>query len=194
MFFYCPKTGGFYSPEVHGEQMPAESELWPLTDEEYEALLDAQGQGLLIVAGKDGQPVATPPPPLGDEALATIERDWRDRQLDDTDAWSHVTATSSRLVPRRSALSSTRRCRRTAANCATGRSLVSFRSQNTGRPHRTGSKPSSQMASCSFTPYKLPASPLRRARGSLCSVIQPLHRHTPWPLTNIITVSGPRDQ
>ncbi|EIU2540602.1 TPA: phage tail protein [Pseudomonas aeruginosa] len=86
MFFYCPKTGGFYSPEVHGEQMPAESELWPLTDEEYEALLDAQGQGLLIVAGEDGQPVATPPPPLGDEALATIERDWRDRQLDDTDA------------------------------------------------------------------------------------------------------------
>ncbi|MHC3954544.1 phage tail assembly chaperone [Pseudomonas aeruginosa] len=54
-------------------------------DEEYKALLDAQGQGLLIVAGEDGQPVATPPPPLEDEALATIERDWRDRQLDDTD-------------------------------------------------------------------------------------------------------------
>ncbi|HBN8471198.1 phage tail assembly chaperone [Pseudomonas aeruginosa] len=86
MFFYCPKTGGFYSPDIHGEQMPEPSELWPLTDEEYEELLDAQSQGLLIVASEDGKPLASAPPPLEGEALATLERNWRDRQLDTTDA------------------------------------------------------------------------------------------------------------
>ncbi|RUI81066.1 phage tail protein [Pseudomonas aeruginosa] len=86
MIFYSATTGGFYSPDVHGDHMPPESELWPLTDAEYQALLDAQSNGLQIVTDVDGRPIAEPTPPLSDETLAVIERIWRDRQLDSTDA------------------------------------------------------------------------------------------------------------
>ncbi|RQF62787.1 phage tail protein [Pseudomonas aeruginosa] len=40
----------------------------------------------MICANDDGQPMTKVPPPPSVEALAAVERSWRDQQLDDTDA------------------------------------------------------------------------------------------------------------
>lgn len=53
MYHYSPTTKGFYTPEVHGENIPADAV--EITDAEYSALLDGQE----VVLKKTGLPAAT---------------------------------------------------------------------------------------------------------------------------------------
>jgi hypothetical protein len=74
--FYSATTGGFYTAEIHGDNIPADAV--EITAEEHAALLDGQRQGKLITADGDGRPVLQDPPPITGNALilsqiATLE-------------------------------------------------------------------------------------------------------------------------
>ena len=67
--FYSKLTGGFYTTEIHGDNIPADAV--EITVEEHQALLEGQSQGKHIVADENGYPVLQDPPPLTlDEAKA----------------------------------------------------------------------------------------------------------------------------
>ena len=50
--FYSKSANGFYSREIHGDNIPADAV--EITIEEHAALLDGQRQGKLIAADADG--------------------------------------------------------------------------------------------------------------------------------------------
>lgn len=58
--FYSAQTGGFYDRAIHTE-IPADAV--EITTEEWQALLDGQAQGKVIVAGKGGKPELRDPEP-----------------------------------------------------------------------------------------------------------------------------------
>jgi hypothetical protein len=58
--FYSPSTRGFYSTELHGNNIPAD--VVEITDAEHAALLEGQSQGKMIVPGADGKPIPQDPP------------------------------------------------------------------------------------------------------------------------------------
>jgi hypothetical protein len=60
--YYSQSTGGFYTPEFHGDAIPADSV--EIADEEYEALKAGNAAGKRIVADENGRPVLSDPPPL----------------------------------------------------------------------------------------------------------------------------------
>ena len=51
---YSQSTGGFYSAEIHGDNIP--SDAVEITTDEHHALIDGQSQGKRIVADDDGFP------------------------------------------------------------------------------------------------------------------------------------------
>lgn len=70
--FYSKKTGGFYTREIHGANIPADAV--EITTEQHAALIDGQSQGRRIVADQNGFPVlADPPPPTEAELVAQYE-------------------------------------------------------------------------------------------------------------------------
>lgn len=76
--FYAESTGGFYSIEIHGSNIPVDSV--EITAGEHAALLSAQSIGKVIKAGDDGRPiVADAPKPTAAQLweLIKIERDRR---------------------------------------------------------------------------------------------------------------------
>lgn len=79
--FYSPSTGGFYTEDIHGGNIP--SDAVEITDAEHAALLAAQSEGFKIEADAQGRPVAVPPPPptVG-EIIATYAAEIQKR-LDD---------------------------------------------------------------------------------------------------------------
>ena len=58
--FYSKLAGGFYSREIHGENMP--EDVVEITAEQHAALLAGQAAGKVIAAGKGGKPVLQDPP------------------------------------------------------------------------------------------------------------------------------------
>lgn len=58
--FYSKTTGGFYSREIHGDNIPADAV--EITTNEYADLLAAQSTGKVIRADQNGKPVAVDPP------------------------------------------------------------------------------------------------------------------------------------
>ena len=52
--FYSKSTGGFYSTEIHGSAIP--SDAVSLTGDEYEALMQGQADGFVIVGNTAGSP------------------------------------------------------------------------------------------------------------------------------------------
>lgn len=70
--FYSASTGGFYSREIHGANMPAD--VLEIAAEEHAALLDGQANGLKIECGDDGLPfLVAPPPPSMATLCASID-------------------------------------------------------------------------------------------------------------------------
>jgi hypothetical protein len=74
--FYSKSTGGFYSREIHGDNIPADAV--EITTEEHAALLEGQSQGKLIAADGDGRLGLQDQPPITGNALilsqiATLE-------------------------------------------------------------------------------------------------------------------------
>ncbi|MFJ3050861.1 DUF4376 domain-containing protein [Pseudomonas nitroreducens] len=58
--YYSQTTGGFYSTEIHGTNIP--DDVVEITDEEHQKLLDGQSRGLLIQADESGTPELVAPP------------------------------------------------------------------------------------------------------------------------------------
>lgn len=66
--FYSKSRSGFYSHDIHGENIPEDSV--EITDEEYSALMQGQMEGMIITANEDGFPsLISPPPPTPEELL-----------------------------------------------------------------------------------------------------------------------------
>lgn len=58
---YSKSTNGFYSSEIHGDNMPAD--VVEITAEEHAAMLAGQSAGKVIAADADGLPILIDPPP-----------------------------------------------------------------------------------------------------------------------------------
>ena len=69
-YFYSASTGGFYTPEIHGENMP--SDAVEITEQEWKDLLNGQSQGKVIKA-VDGKPALVDAPPPPPPKVLTIE-------------------------------------------------------------------------------------------------------------------------
>lgn len=66
---YSPTAGGFYTREIHGDNIPADAV--EITVEEHQALIEGQAQGKRIVADENGYPVLQdPPPPTAEQIIA----------------------------------------------------------------------------------------------------------------------------
>ena len=59
--YYAKSTRGFYTREIHGENMPAD--VVEITAEEHAALLEGQSSGKLIDFDEAGRPFLADPPP-----------------------------------------------------------------------------------------------------------------------------------
>lgn len=60
--YYAKSTGGFYLPEIHGKKIPPDAVEIP--DNKYAELMQAQGDGKLIIADDNGYPIAVLPSKL----------------------------------------------------------------------------------------------------------------------------------
>lgn len=69
--FYSASTGGFYLPEIHGDNMPADAVS--ITAEQHQALLDGESMGKIIAANDNGEPVLQDrPAPTQAEVVAEL--------------------------------------------------------------------------------------------------------------------------
>ena len=64
---YSKSTSGFYSREIHGDNIPADAV--EITTEQHDALLEGQSQGKIISADENGSPILIEPPPLTTEQI-----------------------------------------------------------------------------------------------------------------------------
>lgn len=70
--FYSAATGGFYSSEIHGSDMPAD--VVSITDEAWQNLCDGQANGKVITATATGKPrLSDPPAPTEQELIVQAE-------------------------------------------------------------------------------------------------------------------------
>ncbi|WP_414904362.1 hypothetical protein [Pseudomonas sp. IT-P260] len=82
--FFSPSTCGAYVPEIHGTNMP--TDVVEVSESVWQSLLKELSTSPKMMSSRpDGQPVLIDPPPLDAEALAAVERAWRDAQLAMTD-------------------------------------------------------------------------------------------------------------
>lgn len=69
--FYARSTGGFYTENLHGENVPADAKV--ISKEVYEALLEGQSNGKVISSDEHGQPILVdPPPPTPEQIIANM--------------------------------------------------------------------------------------------------------------------------
>lgn len=59
--YFSKSTGGFYSREIHGDNIPADAV--GITQQQHAALLQGQSEGKVITADENGYPVLIDPPP-----------------------------------------------------------------------------------------------------------------------------------
>lgn len=80
--FYSKTTGGFYTREIHGDNIPADAV--EITEAEHAALLEGQSKGKFIVADESGRPILQdPPPPTAEQVMSRLEARvqlWLDEQ------------------------------------------------------------------------------------------------------------------
>lgn len=82
--YFSPSTCGAYRLEIHGNSMPAD--VVEVPESVWQALLNELSTSPKKMSSRpNGQPVLIDPPPLDAEALADVERAWRDAQLALTD-------------------------------------------------------------------------------------------------------------
>lgn len=53
-FFYSPSSGGFYTPDIHGENMP--KDVCEVSSERHAELMAGQAGGMKIGADSNGRP------------------------------------------------------------------------------------------------------------------------------------------
>lgn len=79
--FYSKTTGGFYTREIHGDNIPADAV--EITDAEHVALIEGQSLGKLIVADESGRPILQDPPPPTPEQIVAQYTAAVQKHLDD---------------------------------------------------------------------------------------------------------------
>lgn len=67
--FYSKSTGGFYSLDIHGDNIP--DDAVEITADQHAALIEGQSSGKRITADVDGFPVLADPPPPTPEQIIT---------------------------------------------------------------------------------------------------------------------------
>lgn len=83
MYFYSKTTGGFYTHDINGDNIPSDA-VEVLTDD-YVSLLQGQSAGQIIVANANGYPVLTnPPEPTPEEKKERCKVE-ASRRLQETD-------------------------------------------------------------------------------------------------------------
>src|SRR5690554_636524 len=80
--FYSKQTGGFYDPEIHGNNIPEDAV--EISKELHSSLLQGQASGKVIVSDESGYPVLSDPV-ITQEDLEVFERIWRDAELNRSD-------------------------------------------------------------------------------------------------------------
>ena len=80
--FYSKTTGGFYATAINGENIPADAD--EITSEQHSALIEGQSNGKVITSDENGFPILVDPV-ITPEQIASIERAWRDSELDRAD-------------------------------------------------------------------------------------------------------------
>lgn len=78
--FYSKTTGGFYTTETHGDNIPADAV--EITQEQHAALLQGQSEGKVIAADENGYPFLVDPPQPTADQLADTARAERDRLIE----------------------------------------------------------------------------------------------------------------
>jgi hypothetical protein len=69
--FYSKTTGGFYTAEIHGDNIPADAV--EITEAEHAALIEGQSKGQRIVADANGRPILQdPPPPTAEQIMSRL--------------------------------------------------------------------------------------------------------------------------
>lgn len=81
MIFFSAKKLGFYDSNI--VEVPEDGVEVSL--EHRREILAGQSAGMAVAADESGGPILVPRPPLSGEALAAIERTWRDQRLAETD-------------------------------------------------------------------------------------------------------------
>ena len=80
--FYSKSTGGFYTREIHGDNIP--DDAVEITEAEHAALIEGQSQGKRIVADESGRPILQdPPPPTPEQIMRRLQARvqlWLDEQ------------------------------------------------------------------------------------------------------------------
>ena len=85
--FYSKTTNGFYTREIHGDNIPADAV--EIAEAEHAALIEGQSHGKRIASDANGRPILQDPPPLTVEELAANARAERDALLTACD-WTQV--------------------------------------------------------------------------------------------------------
>ena len=79
--FYSKTTGGFYTREIHGDNIAADAV--EITVEEHQALIEGQSLGKRIVADENGRPILQDPPPPSPEQIVAQYTAAVQKHLDD---------------------------------------------------------------------------------------------------------------
>lgn len=69
--FYSASTGGFYSREIHGDNMPVDAV--EITDDKHREIMFEQSEGKVIAADQDGNPITVDREPLPQETLIKMQ-------------------------------------------------------------------------------------------------------------------------
>lgn len=95
--FYSKSTGGFYTREIHGDNIPADAV--EITEAEHAVLIEGQSQGKRIVADDAGRPYLADPAPLSDAELLAQRQAEARLYLNSTDWYFARQAETGWAVP-----------------------------------------------------------------------------------------------
>lgn len=79
--FYSKSTGGFYTRDIHGNNIPGDAV--EITEAEHAALIEGQSMGKVIVADESGRPILQDPPPPTPEQIMAECVNRTQKRLDD---------------------------------------------------------------------------------------------------------------
>lgn len=95
MYKYSAQEKGFYTEEIHGENMP--SDVVDVSKEEHEYLMTGQAKGMVIEPNSNGHPVLVDPAQPSTEDKKLLCKNMAKQFLVETD-WSQYSDVSETLL------------------------------------------------------------------------------------------------